>query len=207
MKEFDEKGDVICQLCGKAFNMIVATHLKKEHNTTMKEYKEIFPNVPVSSLSFRANKRFKNVEIFKDESKENEFDLDKIPEVKIDEFNLDKIPTVDSKTSKEAKNFLEDVKNFSKEYKVSEFPDPTNSIQRHKLKILNFLISYFPDVRNSYFIEKHSLSGMMEYRLVTDICIPSIKVDLEFPKTFWHNIDLPKFNRDERLKKREYVLV
>lgn len=36
--------DVICELCGRKFSQITATHLKKEHNITFLEYKKMFPD-------------------------------------------------------------------------------------------------------------------------------------------------------------------
>jgi len=44
----EESKFVICEICGKEFEMISPTHLKK-HNLTTKEYKEVFPEAKLSS--------------------------------------------------------------------------------------------------------------------------------------------------------------
>jgi len=35
---------VVCELCGQKFRQITNTHLRKFHDTTLDEYKEVFPN-------------------------------------------------------------------------------------------------------------------------------------------------------------------
>ncbi|GIU69089.1 MAG: hypothetical protein KatS3mg002_0325 [Candidatus Woesearchaeota archaeon] len=38
---------VKCELCGKYFKQITQNHLLKEHDTTIAEYREVFPNSPI----------------------------------------------------------------------------------------------------------------------------------------------------------------
>ena len=54
--EFDSKGNVVCQICGKSFLVISPMHLKK-HNILFNDYVKRYPNAPVSGEEF--NKRTK----------------------------------------------------------------------------------------------------------------------------------------------------
>lgn len=48
-------GRVVCQECGKDFAIIAPAHLKK-HDMTTSEYKSKYPDAPLSSASFQANR-------------------------------------------------------------------------------------------------------------------------------------------------------
>jgi hypothetical protein len=212
MNQYDEKGMVICQECGKSFYQLTVQHLKL-HQMTTPDYKLKYPDCPISSKSFKAKQKFKTVNVFEDSPSEHIEPLPKTEnleiksnqiqeEIKIEEtneFDLDKIPVISKEFANEVSNFIEEVKSFTEEHHI-KFPDPKNLIHKDKLKILNFLLLYFNDLQNSYFINKINKNGMLESRLVTDICIPSRKLDIEFPNAFWHNRDVPKHNRDTTLK-------
>lgn len=199
---------VICKECGKEFKVITVQHLKKEHNMDFTEYKNKYPGVKTVSEAVSKTNSFKNSNLFKKSKTLNQEDIiiDKEEqEIKIeecDDFDLDKIPIIPKEFTESVSNFIEEVKTFTKETpsKISEFPDPTNSINKDKLKILSYLVSLFPDLKNSYFVEKLSISGSLEFRLVTDMCLPSKRIDFEFPNTFWHNQDIQKSSRDSMLK-------
>ena len=67
-----------------------------------------------------------------------------------------------------------------------------------KLQILEYLDVAFPKniVENNFLAEKKSMCGsIMEYVLLTDIAIPSLKIDFEFPNTYWHNLTDHLYNR------------
>lgn len=197
MEQFNEKGEAICQICGIAFNLLTPAHLKI-HSTTVKEYKEKYPGCPMSSEAFKAKQNYRYEKIFKEPEKEVQIE-------EIQEFSLDKIPEV--KKESNTNDFFQDIKKFVKDNIVTEYPDPNKIIPKGKIKILNLFLSYFPDVKNSFSIEKYSLSGFLEYKLITDICIPSIKIDIEFPDSFWHNRDVPKHNRDGKLKDDGWTII
>jgi hypothetical protein len=217
MNQYDEKGMVICQECGKPFGIITSTHLKKSHDMSVEEYKFKYPNISIASEAFRAKQKLKYVKLFNDTSekipvnKQEEIMSNQISEeIKIEEtneFDIDKIPVVSKEFANEVSNFIEEVKTFTDGRNQVKFPDPKNIIHRDKLKILNFLLFYFNDLKNSYFIEKINKNGILESRLITDICIPSRKLDIEFPNAFWHNRDVPKHNRDTTLKETGWKII
>jgi len=214
MDQYNETGMVICQECGKPFNAITVQHLNKSHNMSIVEYKQKYEGFPLVSQGFSAKQRLKGVKLFKespdiivDEIKDEPIEITQ--EIKIedcDDFDLDKIPIIPKDFTESVSNFIEEVKQFTNENKL-EFPDPNNIIHKDKLKILNFLLSYFHDIKNSYYIEKTNISGHLEYRLITDICIPKEKLNIEFPNTFWHNMDVPKRNRDSILKNDGWIII
>jgi len=88
-----------------------------------------------------------------------------------------------------------------------KFIDKFKSVDEEKIKILNWLISRFDDVQNSFFIEKYNDQKLLVYKLVTDIAIPIRKIDIEFPNAFWHNFDEPKLTRDKKLKEDGWIII
>lgn len=207
MKFYDSKGKIICQECKKSFDVILPTHLKKFHSMTMNEYKEKYPNIPLASQSFGSKQKYKNtVKAMKEDSLKQELENQ---EIEIEEFNIDKIPTINAEVTKKTNSFVDDLIQFGNSLEIEEaklkFDDPR--IHKTKLVILNFLSQYFYDLKNSFFIEKINLSGISEYRLVTDMCSEMHKIDFEFPDVFWHNYDLPKTTRDQLLQKDGWKII
>jgi len=217
MEIYDEKGLILCQECGKGLNQLTYNHLKF-HNMTVTEYIQKYKDYPTVSKAYSAKQRLKNVKLFEGNNNSDiikeeiiEEEIKPKQEIMIEDclgdFNLDKIPVVTKEFTESVTNFIDEVKEFSKEKTNTKFPDPNNIIHKDKLKILDFLLFYFYDLKNSFYIEKTSLSGHLEYRLITDICIPSLKLNIEFPNTFWHNQDVPKHSRDVILKKDGWRII
>lgn len=196
MELYDQNGYPICQICGKSFKMINEKHLMKFHNIEYSEYKKKYNNTyPLRAGQIPELKKPIEEEIIKEE-------------VKIESFDLDKIPVINKNEINDVYNFIEEVKSFSKDV-VTTYPDPTGIIHSNKLKILNYLLTLFPlsELKNSYFVEKYSKSGFLEERLITDIVLIRRKINLEFPNTFWHNRDIPKENRDSKLRSMGYKII
>ena len=59
MELTNEKGEIICQVCGKEMDLMVPAHLKM-HGMTMTEYKEKYPNAPMSSDAFKARQQYRH---------------------------------------------------------------------------------------------------------------------------------------------------
>ena len=208
--EIDENGKIICQICNIHSGCINTNHLKK-HGLTLNEYKEMYPGINVVSQSFkeakgRGRKKTEgDVKITEDIiMDEVPIKAQEIPEVKIEDLKtrIDRI----RKISSEFEDVLKDDDLSSNPF-YSTYPDLSNNIPKDKIKILSFIMSYFPDVVNSYFIEKISLGGSLEYKLITDIAIPSKKIDIEFPDAFWHNKDIQKHIRDNRLENDGWKII
>ena len=178
MEQYDETGKVICILCGKPFHQITPQHLRKEHDISIEEFKTKYPDVLLTGLQFKSKQKYKYTTLF-DQIAKNVTGEVKIED--IEEFDLDKIPSLPKK--------FKDLNDSDFISTLKTYPNPKNNIHREKIKILNMLIEYFPsdNIKDSYFIDKKSISGHLEYRLMTDICIPIKNLVLEFPDTFWHN--------------------
>ncbi len=181
---FDERGNVICQLCQKPFNIISPRHLKKEHGLTFEGYRSQFPDAPISGEKFSKTMTFARTKLFREEP-------------------IDEIPKIEQLFDQ---NFEEKLKDFSNYRKPKTFIDD-GVTPKGKLDILNFLLAYFDEVENNYFIEKYTLSGHLDYRLVTDIVDLKRKIDFEFPNAFWHNKDVAKPHRDLRLSGDGWTIV
>jgi hypothetical protein len=202
MEKYNETGQVICQECGKAFNIISPTHLKKSHKMTLDEYRKRYDNFPVASKSFGAKQKYHESQMF-EENSNTEIQIEPLTD-----FDLDKIPNINKDFSKNVSSFIDEVKQFSDGSSGSKQKFLGHNIHKNKLKILNFLVIYFPELKNSYFIEKTNIAGALQYRLITDMCCTLSKVDFEFPDVFWHNKDpLSKEVRDNKLKADGWTVV
>lgn len=231
MEEFNEKGQVICQECGKAYNQLTVQHVKM-HGMSFEDYKNKYPNLSTVSKSFSAKQKLRNTKVFNEDDNKNnkleketsfkeitseeEIELLGVPqeEIKIEDFgdvDIDKIPPVPKDYIEKVSNFIEEVKTVvNGSLSIKHYPNPNNSIHKDKIKFLDFLLSYFSDyhfIENSYFVNKLSAGGKVDERIITDISIPTMKLDIEFPNTFWHNIDMPKSLRDSKLKTIGWTII
>jgi len=164
---FDEKtGRVTCQICGKSYQVISPTHLKK-HNISYADYIKRYPTAPLSSKEFTVKSKYGKVkDLFA--PKESE---DALEEVVVDEQ-----PTVENELD------------IEKMLKENTFKDPT---KQSKAQVLDDLKSFFTNVRQDYMIEEYGkMSGRLKYQFITDFADPILKVVIQFPNTFWHNRDV-----------------
>lgn len=184
--EFNDEGKVICQICGRPFLVISVTHLKK-HGITLDHYRTRYPDMPISSNEFKSRGKFGRMGLFKQESKEQEdiiTDGD-LPEKKVEHVTGPVIEDVDFSDVAEAEPLV---------------VPPSDPITRKKLEIVDYLRGIFPSVQENYMIQKVNLNGHLEYEFVTDFADPLLKIDFEFPKTFWHNR-----NRYENTRRNEIL--
>lgn len=177
MEHFTKDGKVICQLCGKPYKIISPTHLKNSHGMSLDTYKEQFSEAPLSSKQFKAQQQFKSKTRKPKEEPKNEKDLYK---ELIDEEPISPI---------------EELK--KEEMKVDSKPIEFQTTSKAKLAILNHLVKKYPNIKESYTIVKHSLSGQLEYSYMTDICDPIEKIDMIFPNAGWHN----RYNHQKVIRK------
>ena len=179
--ERNEEGKVLCQICGKPFNVITGAHINK-HNVSMEQYKERFKNVALSSTEFKTKQKYCKTNVFKKASdiiKPNDNDVIEDTEETLD-FNRNTITEFEEiivDEEPEIENL--DIPNFKE--------DTRDPIKLKKQKILNILLEYFSNIKSDYFIRKLSLTNHLEYEYVSDFADPVLKVNIEFPNTFWHN--------------------
>jgi len=193
--EFNDEGKVICQICGRPFLVISVTHLKK-HGITLDQYRTRYPDMSISSNEFKSRGKFGRMGLFKQESKEPEGDIitdDDLPEKKAEHVTGPVIEEID----------------FSDVAKVEPSVEPSaespvkpssNPITRKRQEIIDYLRGIFPSVQENYLIQKVNLGGHLEYEFITDFADPLLKIDFEFPKTFWHNK-----NRYENSRRNEIL--
>jgi hypothetical protein len=226
-EEFDEKGMVICQECGKALKQITVQHLKV-HSMSFEAYKTKYPNLSTVSKAFSAKQKLRNIDVFEEDPDKKKFDeenfkeitteeekqlLGTIEEISVEDYgdiDIDKIPIVSKNFSQKISSFIDDVKDISKVIIIDRKYPESNNIHKSKIKFLNFLVNYFSDmeyIKNSYYVDKMS-GSKLEERLITDISIPIIKLDIEFPDVFWHNKDNnAKEIRDGKLKQMGWTII
>lgn len=180
----NDDGKIICQLCGKPFLVISPKHLVN-HKITYSEYKLRFPNAPLSSAEFDSRSKYgKEKGIFQDDE----------PEKLIigDEKFVDEEPEIEEVLD------LQNIINSEKR----------NKIDNSKHKILDHLRMYFSNIKMNYSIRENWPDGRTIFQFITDFADPILKIDIEFPKTFWHNqeqfIDL---NRNKKLEEHGWKVV
>jgi hypothetical protein len=156
---FNEKGKLICQICGKPFLVISPRHLAK-HNIKYQDYTKRFPKAPLSSQEFIARGKYgKHKDFFKD----GELG----PEQLVDETD----PEIEEL----------DVEKFIKNQK------PLTPMESMKARILDHLKLYFANIRKDYLISQYGVDNRLKFEFITDFCDPILKVVIQFPDTFWHN--------------------
>lgn len=166
---------VKCRICGVTLFKVTATHLRRVHNMTMKDYLEKFPDEKIEG---------ENVE----RKKDVKFSLEKLEErePQVLEVSMSEIKNIVS--SLDTEDELEELgKDFKK---VEERVTTQIPMSETKKKVYNLLRSLFGFVETNYFIEKVDLSGHLSYRVITDFYVPPRKLIIDFPDMFWHNFDI-----------------
>ena len=129
---FNEKGKVLCQVCGKPYLVIAPKHLAT-HGIVYSEYKLRFPDAPLSCEEFDGRSKYgRDKQIFVDETLaklEDEIEVLEEPEIE-EEIDIEEILIKDCIQSTDvfsvAKNkFLEHLRSFftniRKDYMIQIF--------------------------------------------------------------------------------------
>jgi hypothetical protein len=157
---FDENKKVICQICGKPFLVISPRHLEK-HNIKYADYTKRFPDAPLSTQEFKARGKYGKTKLFyDDEIGPEEIVEEKEPE--IEEINIKKL---------------------SMEY------SHLTPMDAMKARILDHLRMYFVNVKKDYLILQYGVDNRLKFEFITDFCDPILKIVIQFPDTFWHNVE------------------
>ena len=178
---YDEKGKVICQVCGKSYLVISPPHLKT-HNLVYSDYTKRFPLAPLSNKEFVARGKYGKSKGLLPQSEE--------PEVEDLTFTLEEDPKVE-----ELEGILKPEKKL----------DP---IQLMRAKIFDHLKMHFYNIRQDYLIRQNDSFDKFMFEFITDYCDPVLKVIIQFPDTFWHNeeryVDL---NKNSKLRKHGWKVI
>lgn len=173
----EKNGRVICQICGKDYQVISPTHLKK-HNLKLEEYRLRFPDAPVSSEEFKIKGlQGKHGDLFK--PKED-------PQIE-EPIGEEVLITEEEIAELEAEEEKIDVSELKADVIKSEPPkDPIAAMKR---RVFNHLCTFFSNVRQDYMVEEKTIGGTVKYSYITDFCDPVLRIIIDCPNTFWHNID------------------
>ena len=189
---YEEKtGKVNCQICGKPFAIISPRHLKK-HKITHSEYKLKFPDAPLANEEFAVKSLYgRHKDMFKGSDPEpDDYTL-------TDENIIGEEEIVDKEVIK--------IKEFGTTQKNDTPLDPVASMKK---RIFNHLSMYLHNIRQNYFIEEKTLGGLTKFHYISDFADPVLKINVEFPDTFWHNQDIfvdPL--REEKLKSSGWKVI
>ncbi len=196
MAVYTEKGKVRCQICGKLYNMISTTHLKNKHGITTEEYKEQFPDAPLTSDAFISLSKYKLKPVKKEKSKEQEIIKEENNEEVIIETIYDNIKD-EVKKEKILESSIGDYINHDE-----------NRILSTKNEIYDFLSFYYPNMKKNYIIEKFLFQeNILQYQFISDFADPVEKINIEFVSMGWHNIESVDANRDAKLKSDGWTII
>jgi hypothetical protein len=175
-EKFDPKGNVICQICGKPFMTISPKHLLK-HNVTYPEYFLRYPDAPACNAEFGARTKYRRdrTGIFEDQ-----VDLKKETIKSNDELGDEIIVSEDvgEPTVEVLDPGLE---------RLTQQVKQLNPFDNEKIKILSWLRLFFSNIQKDYMIQVFNITGRLHFEFISDFSDPVLKVNVEFPKTFWHN--------------------
>ena len=164
---FDDKGKVVCQICGKSYLVISPRHLAV-HKIEYSDYTKRYPTAPLSSEQFTIKSKYgKNSTLFVKE---------------IDEDIMEEEVYVDEEPELEELELETALKRV-----VDEVRDP---VQVRKMRVLDHLRLHFANVEKDFTIRHISqISKKQLFEYITDFCDPILKIVIQFPNTFWHNKD------------------
>jgi len=177
--KFNQKGKVICQVCGKDYMILTPSHLKT-HSLKYSEYSEKFPGAPITNEEFKALSKYSKKP--SKYSKEDHEILGK--ETVIDED----IPVIDDEFE------------MPKAQVAKSFDNPMDA---KKHEIFGFLSDYLPNLKMDYLIEIFDIQQVLIFSTISDFSDPLMKVNIEFPDTFWHNRDACYHDLNRKLKLEE----
>jgi hypothetical protein len=222
MEKVEPKEKIECAVCGEKFPIITPSHLMRKHNMSLSIYKEKFPDAPISSAQYKARQKFLKGNLFVKEKQDpiiDEVDLNKLTlesEMKVD-TEIEDIKISSSIQERKLFKDIIDKKKEEGELVVTQIEIKKSVPQRQaerqipadKLRIIEFLKTVFPasSVVNNFMIEKFYHEGLLQYQFITDIAIPSKKIDIEFTKSFWHNFHVPDVYRNHKLERDGWTII
>lgn len=158
---FDDNGKVICQGCGESFLSIAPRHIKKCCGLSFSEYKSKYPDAPLTSEQFNKMSKYGKVtDLFQETIIAAQELIEEQPEIPDEEILKQGI--VPKKIKK-------------------------NMFEQKKDEIQQILQKYLPSVQQNYEINEYTLTGHLLLYAITDFADPILKINVEFPDTFWHN--------------------
>jgi len=196
-KEYDEQGKIICQVCGKSFSIISPSHLQRKHNITLKEYKNKYPGIAITSKQFNTSRKYETTDMFNEKKPVIE---EKIVGKPVVEKPIDIKDPGNDPIFEELQNQKSTIPKKSKK--------PTDKIAISRFKILVQLQKYYKHMKQNYMIQKFSRTGHLEYEFITDYADPVLKIIVNFTKTFWHNSDMNEHpSKNRKLKEDGWKII
>jgi len=210
-----DNGLIICQLCGKELKVLTAKHTKKCRDITVAQYKIMFPEAPVSGDQYKAAQRNRKdrVSVFQDKVDNS------TPPVSIqddlDESIGDNDPIVDEidalpgafQFDKEVQPEVEPIDMNMETDILFKLDKKIGDIPSNKFKLYQKLCDDFPNLKLNYIIFRNLPNGVQEFSFITDMADPVRKIDFEFPKTYWHNVDPLDPARDQKLEEDGWKVI
>ncbi len=182
-------GKVRCQVCGKLFKMISTTHLKK-HKMSMDDYRESYPDAPITAEEFSALSKYSTSE---EEAPvvEEEVNIEEVVQQEIEEEQ--RIQEIESAPPEVYKPEVvivtqrdpvepDPIPEEIFEAPDAEFQPKASGTMGGKQEVLKFIQFYLPNLVDSMYVtEKHKFDGVIEYQTLADfigldVCLAIIEV-------------------------------
>ena len=170
--------------------VISPRHLSGKHDIQYGEYKLRFPDAPLSSAEFNAKSKFGKVKgVFDDD-----VEVEELNEIEREFAELED-PEVHSEVEIDISKLTETIRRHK---------DP---MEAKKSKILEHLRTFFSNIQQDYVIHLIDGGGQLNEEYITDFADPVLKVNVEFPDTFWHNQGYIDLMRDEKMKSYGWKII
>lgn len=200
--KYSKDGRVNCQECGQPFKGITDKHLKVRHDMSLREYARKYKGYPLTGIKLgRISREDQVTIIIRDDKGKQRYLASTVKDFFTDKIKtqLEEIFEANKEKVKNKKVSMDELRNS-----IGGYMDiPLAPLHDSKEVILKYLKRKFPDIVPNYHIRKTTVlddigAQTVIFDYVTDMSIPSQKVDISFVEVFWHNDSAPVPNRTKR---------
>ena len=139
--------------------LVISPMHLRKHNIKYGEYTKRFPQAPLSSEEFIALGKY---------GKNKDLFLQTLEAAPQDEPQIETL----------------EIKKFAAKYEK-----PLSPMESMKLRIIDHLKMHFTNIKKDYMIRQFGIDNNLKFEFVTDFCDPVLKIVIQFPDVFWHNVD------------------
>lgn len=194
---------IFCQICGKPFQKITPLHLKI-HNISIEQYRTRYPDADLVSESSKRKLSNSLLNLYGNKKK---LDQNSDEEVVKQSLDTDEVIVNEEINIEELEPTVEEVKIDEETFNLKKY-DSENMINRSKEEILDLLLTFFSNIEVDYLIRKLTPTNNLVYEYITDFCDPVLKVIIDFPDAFFHNVDrYVNLSRDTMLEQDGWKII
>jgi len=168
----DDKTKLICQYCLSEMKMITPSHLKS-HDMTLDEYRDRFPDAP---LSMKKQKKKIITSKKEEQGKEIRYNIDISDKTKLRLKKMDTPIDVIVKVEENKPDIpIEKQLDLGDDQKILT-----------KDRVFKAVQKVYPNIKRNHIFKKTNIGGNILYTVMTDFGDPSKRVMIDFSGMAWH---------------------